>query len=46
MSLELRIYRLDGKNKIRIAKIKNPNKDSFFAWCRLYWILKSYSVKN
>ena len=41
---EIRIYRVDGKNKTRTAKIKSPL--GFIAWCRLWSTLKKYSVKH
>lgn len=41
---EIRVYKLNGKSKIRTAKIKNPTF-GFFAWLRLWFTLKNYSVK-
>jgi hypothetical protein len=46
MNHEVRLYRVSGKNKVRIAKIKNSNSIGFFGWIRLYFILKKYSVKG
>jgi hypothetical protein len=42
---EIRIYRVVGKSKFRTAKIKNAAWFGFFAWCRLWFTLKNYSVK-
>lgn len=39
---EIRIYRISGKSKTRTAKIKNPG--GFFAWVRLWFTLKKYSI--
>jgi len=45
MHNEVRLYRVSGRNKVRIAKIKNSNSVGFFGWIRLYFILREYSVK-
>jgi hypothetical protein len=41
---EIRVYRLEGKTRVRTAKLRSPI--GFFAWCRLWKTLKAYSVKN
>jgi hypothetical protein len=41
---EIRVYKLQGKTRIRTAKIKKPT--GFFGWCRLWFTIKQYSVSN
>ena len=43
---EIRIYRVSGKNKVRTAMIKNTKAFGFFAWCRLWFTLRDFSVKQ
>jgi hypothetical protein len=43
---EIRVYRRIGNTKVRAAKIKNPDDLGFLGWCRLWFTLRKWSVKN
>jgi len=45
-SFEIRIYRKTGKTKIRTALLSKPDQVGLWAWVKLYFTLKSYTVKQ
>lgn len=47
MAYEIRIYKKTADNtKIRTALIKHPENIGFIQWCRMYFTLKKYTIRD